>query len=133
MFDTVILNANIVYPSRNISYGNIGIRKGKIKAITGINIKIQGLNCIDASNKYVFPGVIETHSHIGIGAGAMDLSTETSSASIGGVTTVLFFLRKNTHSNFILYENIKVKGYPEIIMIRDKIVSEKGDIIGEMG
>lgn len=36
-------------------------------------------------------------------------------------------------SDFILYENFKVKGYPELTMVRGKIVSEKGNIIGEPG
>jgi dihydroorotase-like cyclic amidohydrolase len=96
MFDTVILNGNIVYPGRNISCGNIGINNGKIEAITGTDIEIQGKNVIDATGKFIFPGIIEPHSHLGIGAGEEDLLTETSSAAIGGVTTVLFFLRQNT-------------------------------------
>ena len=96
MFDTVVLNGNIVYPGRNISCGNIGISKGKIEAITGPEVELQGMHVIDAAGKYIFPGIIEPHSHLGIGAGEEDLSTETSSAAIGGVTTVLFFLRQNT-------------------------------------
>ena len=94
MFDSVILNGNIVYPDRNIVRGNIGISKGKIEAITGLDTHIEGRDMIDASGKYIFPGVIEPHSHLGIGAGEEDLSTETSSAAIGGVTTVMFFLRE---------------------------------------
>jgi dihydropyrimidinase len=96
MFDTVIINGNIVFPGRTILNGNIGIKNGKIADITSIDTKIEGANKIDANEKYVFPGVIEPHSHIGIGGGEKDLLTETRSASIGGVTTVLFFLRENT-------------------------------------
>ena len=96
MFDSVILNSNIVNPGRNIYCGNIGISKGKIEAITGPDTELQGVHVIDATGKYIFPGIIEPHSHLGIGAGEEDLSTETSSAAIGGVTTVLFFLRQNT-------------------------------------
>jgi len=109
MFDTVILNANIVFPGRNILSGNIGIKNGKIAEITRMNTKINGLNCIDATDKYVFPGVIEPHSHIGIGAGAMDLFTETRAASVGGVTTVLFFLRENIPYDEI-YHKVKAIG-----------------------
>lgn len=109
MFDTVILNGNIVYPGRTISCGNIGISKGRIEAITGTDTELQGMNVIDASGKYVFPGIIEPHSHLGIGAGDEDLSTESSSAAIGGVTTVLFFLRQSTPYDEA-YREIKSKG-----------------------
>lgn len=109
MFDTVILNGNIVYPGRNISCGNIGISRGKIEAITGPGTELQGVNVINATEKYIFPGIIETHSHLGIGAGEEDLSTETGSAAIGGVTTVLFFLRKDTPYDEV-YRDIKTVG-----------------------
>jgi len=95
MFDTVILNGRIVYPGREVAPGNIGIKDGKIAAITECDADLKGRQIIDATGKYVFPGVIEPHSHIGIGAGADDLITETGSAAVGGVTTVLFFLREN--------------------------------------
>ncbi|MGE5633409.1 MAG: dihydroorotase [Caulobacteraceae bacterium] len=109
MFDTVILNGNIVFPGRKITLGNIGISKGRIEAITGPDTELQGVNVIDARDKYIFPGIIEPHSHLGIGAGSEDLSTETSSAAIGGVTTVLFFLRQNTPYDEA-YEEIKSMG-----------------------
>lgn len=109
MFDSVILNGNIVYPDRNIVRGNIGISKGKIEAITGLDTYIEGRDMIDASGKYIFPGVIEPHSHLGIGAGEEDLSTETSSAAIGGVTTVMFFLRENMPYDKP-YKDIKLMG-----------------------
>lgn len=96
MFDIAILNGNIVFPGRNILYGNIGIKNGKIQAITSVDTVIQSSHTIDAKDKYILPGVIEPHSHLGIGAGEEDLLTETSSAAIGGVTTVLFFLRQNS-------------------------------------
>jgi len=109
MFDTVILNGNIVYPGRNISCGNIGITNGRIEAITGKDTEIQGREAIDAAGKFILPGIIETHSHLGIGAGEDDLATETSSAAIGGVTTVLFFLRNNIPYDEV-YEEIKSSG-----------------------
>jgi len=106
MFDKVILNGNIVFPGRNIIQGNIGIKNGKIVNITDVFTRIEGYENIDAKEKYVLPGVIEPHSHIGIGAGELDLITETRSAALGGVSTVLFFLRENTPYDQI-YEKVK--------------------------
>lgn len=109
MYDSVIINGYIVYPGRIIQRGNIGINNGIIEAITGPNTVLMGKHVIDATGKYIFPGVIETHSHLGIGAGAEDLITETSSAAIGGVTTVLFFLR-DTSSYDEIYSEVKSLG-----------------------
>lgn len=140
MFDTVILNGNIVYPGRNISCGNIGIGKGKIEAITGPDIKLQGEHVIDASGKFVFPGVIEPHSHLGIGAGEEDLLTETRSAAIGGVTTVLFFLRQNSPYDEA-YREIKSKGKEKayidfsfhIVLITDEHLNSIPKYIDDFG
>jgi dihydroorotase-like cyclic amidohydrolase len=96
MFETVIRNGNIVIPGRCVCEGDIGIERGKIAAISGPGQKMEGKNVIDAGGKHIFPGIIEPHSHLGIGAGADDLTTETRSAAIGGVTSVLFFLRQPT-------------------------------------
>lgn len=94
MLDTIVNKGKIVFPGRCIREGNIGIAGGKIVAIIEPDQQLEGLSVIDATGKYVFPGIIETHSHLGIGAGKEDLVTETGSASLGGVTTVLFFLRQ---------------------------------------
>jgi dihydropyrimidinase len=94
LFDIVVNSGNIVFPGRSVREGNIGISGGKIAAITGPEQRLDGKAVIEAGGKYIFPGVIEPHSHLGLGAGAEDLVTETRAAVLGGVTTVLFFLRQ---------------------------------------
>jgi dihydropyrimidinase len=92
MFDMVIQNANIVFPDEGIRKGSIGVDDGVISAISA-NSPLKGKTIVDAEGKYLFPGVIEAHSHLGLARGAEDFDTETSSAAAGGVTTILFFLR----------------------------------------
>lgn len=94
MFDTLLLNGNIVFPGREITTGDIAIKDGKIAAVSAGPLLAQARHVIDATGKYIFPGVIETHSHMGLAKGDEDLSTETGAAALGGVTTVLFFLRQ---------------------------------------
>lgn len=96
MFDLSIENGTLVIPRSGLVKENIGIANGKIAALSSTAIKLDAVRKIDAEGKFVFPGVIEPHSHIGIGAGEHDLVTETRSALLGGVTTVLFFLREPT-------------------------------------
>ncbi len=54
---------------------------------------------IDVGGKYVLPGIIDPHTHFGIGTDFQtDLRSESLSAVIGGVTTVGTFIAAN-HSN----------------------------------
>ena len=92
--DTIIQNGNIVLPGKGILQGDIAIKQGKIAAVSQGPSGLHASEVIDATGKNIFPGVIETHSHLGLAKGDEDLFTETSSAALGGVTTVLFFLRQ---------------------------------------
>ena len=92
--DTIIQNGYIVLPGKTIICGDVAIENGKIAAVSEGPSGIQAKEVIDATGKYIFPGIIETHSHLGLAKGDEDLYTETSSAALGGVTTVLFFLRQ---------------------------------------
>ena len=94
MFDTVIANGTVVLPDQQMIKADLGIQDGKMAAISQEANALSGRERIDADGKHIFPGVIEPHSHIGIGAGEQDLLTETAAAALGGVTTVLFFLRQ---------------------------------------
>ncbi|MGE5483516.1 MAG: dihydroorotase [Ignavibacteriales bacterium] len=94
MLDLAIKNGTLVVPGAGLVKGNIGVHSGKIVAVTADAVNLSAREEIDASGQHVFPGVIEPHSHIGIGAGEADLLTETRAAVVGGVTTSLFFLRE---------------------------------------
>jgi len=109
MFDTVISGAQLVFPGGPVYAGNIGINAGKIAAITSSDVPLEGKARIDATGKHLFPGVIEPHSHLGIGCGAEELDIDTKAAAQGGVTTVLFFLRQPTAYDSI-YAEVKALG-----------------------
>ena len=59
----LIITQNI---DRNVSYGDIYIEDKFISEI-GKNISIEADYKIDASNKIVMPGLINTHAHVGMG------------------------------------------------------------------
>jgi dihydropyrimidinase len=95
LFDAVIHGGTLVRPGQPPAPGTIGIRGGKIAAIADPNVTISGAENIDATGLHVFPGIIEPHAHWDLGNGLEDFTTESRSALVGGVTTVLFFLRRN--------------------------------------
>lgn len=95
LLDRVIRGAILVQPGKDPHPGSLGIRDGKIAAVCDPGVDLLTRETFDAAGAYLFPGVIEPHAHWGLGAGLSDLTTESRSAAYGGVTTVLFFLRKN--------------------------------------
>lgn len=61
-YDLVIINGRLVDPSSGLDeIRNVGIRDGKIAAISTTNL--QGLRLIDASEHVVAPGFIDLHEH----------------------------------------------------------------------
>ena len=77
-----------------VQKADIGVQAEKIAAIDS-NISTDGAKkIIDASHRYVFPGAIDSHFHIGIYRPlAEDAASESTSAASGGVTTILSYFR----------------------------------------
>jgi len=62
----ILIKGGTVYPiTSNPLKGDVLIDNGKIVKI-GENINEKGADVIDASGKFVFPGFIDAHSHIGL-------------------------------------------------------------------
>lgn len=91
-FDTVIRNGKLVLPGRGIQEVSLAIKNGKIGCIFASNIELEAKEVIDANGNYIIPGVIDPHTHLGMGNGLNDYLTETRSAALGGVTTLINFL-----------------------------------------
>ena len=92
-FDLTIRNGRISTASETY-YADIGIRDGKIAAI-GLGLA-PGSQDIDASNRWVLPGGIDSHCHVEqlSGMGVMcadDFYSATVSAVFGGTTTIVPF------------------------------------------
>jgi len=65
--DVVIRNGTIMTASRGtIQRGSVLVRNGKIAAV-GANVEVPaGATVIDATGKYVTPGLIDSHSHMAL-------------------------------------------------------------------
>jgi len=92
-FDDVVLkNGTIVWPGQGIFTGDIHISQGKIAAIHYPGGTV-GPREIDVSGKYVMPGIIDPHIHLGIFESfEIDAENETMAGLWGGVTTVGCYL-----------------------------------------
>jgi len=85
--DISIVGGKIVLPDHGILENDLHIKDGKIYCIGKWNFKAR--KTVDAKGKYVIPGIIDPHVHLGLFTNLdEDLTTETKSALIGGITTV---------------------------------------------
>src|SRR3712207_601337 len=92
--DLLIRNANVVIPKIGIIKSNILIDNGKIKELTNSIDNVSYSKSIDVNEKYVLPGLIDPHVHYGVFS-PIELASETESrsAAVGGVTTIMRMLR----------------------------------------
>ncbi len=95
-YDLVVRGGTLVVPGKNLFSADIGVDGERIAAIATPSDAISGRETIDAAGRYVFPGIIDSHTHVGIGNGYADFDSETRSAALGGVTSLLLFMREPT-------------------------------------
>ncbi|WP_218511916.1 dihydroorotase family protein [Variovorax sp. dw_308] len=91
-FDCIVQNGTVVFPNLGERRVDIGIRNGKIAALLEMGHDANAKEIIDASGKFVFPGLIDAHMHFGIAGSADEYATETGASAQGGFTTVLGYL-----------------------------------------
>ncbi len=89
--DLLIRGGEVVLPS-GVERLDIGVDDGKIVALLSPRSDdMLATETLDATGLCVFPGVIDPHTHFGLG-GDQDWLTESRSAAIGGVTTVINYV-----------------------------------------
>jgi dihydropyrimidinase len=92
--DLLIKNGIVVIPKVGILNTNIMIENGKIKELSKSVSNVNYNRTIDASGKYILPGLIDPHVHYGVYTPIEQAArTESKSAALGGVTTMIRMLR----------------------------------------
>jgi dihydropyrimidinase len=88
----LIKGAHCVVPLKGVFPLDVRIEKGKIHSL-GRDLDGAGCQVIGAEGKYLLPGVVDPHTHLGIFAPfETEALTETRSALLGGVTTMGVYL-----------------------------------------
>ena len=97
-YDLLVKGGTLVIPHTGTIRADVGIKGGRIAAISDEIGASEGENVIDASGKMVFPGGVDSHFHVGIYRPfSQDAESESRSALIGGVTTILSYFRTGHH------------------------------------
>jgi dihydropyrimidinase len=95
-FDTLIKNGTLVIPHQGEVVANLAISSGRIAGLLDPGETADASEVVDAQGLHLFPGLIDPHMHIGFtGLPLTDVASETRSAAIGGVTTILNYVLKS--------------------------------------
>ncbi len=117
-YDLGIRDAKIV-TSGGIFPANIYCSQGKIDALSAVPDLRAADKTIDAKGRYVFPGLIEPHVHLGPFNGVeSDMETETRSALGGGITTIMNFVTTKS--------SLKAEIEKQQVIIRERALSDVG-------
>lgn len=94
-FDLLLAGGEIVFPGVGVRTGSVAIKDGRIAALLAPGEQASATEVVDCRGKWVMPGLIDPHTHIGFGSNETDFETESRSAAIGGVTGMMTFHRSN--------------------------------------
>lgn len=91
--DLLVKNCRVVKPDVVVDCG-LAIRDGSIAAVLRPGETVPARRTIDAGGRFVIPGLLDTHLHLGNAAQsfASDCATESRHAVTGGVTTLMPFV-----------------------------------------
>ncbi|MCJ7797853.1 MAG: amidohydrolase family protein [Thermoleophilia bacterium] len=94
MLDLKVINGTLVIPGTGKVRAGVGVKDGKVVAIDAEDKLGDAARTVDAAGKYVIPGVIDPHVHLGIFTGdfGSECESETRAALAGGVTTIGVFM-----------------------------------------
>ncbi|MDR0810489.1 MAG: amidohydrolase family protein [Gemmobacter sp.] len=91
--DLLLSGGEIVFPKRGVRTGSIGVKDGKLVGLYAKGDEPAAKEVVDCRDKWVMPGLIDPHTHIGFGSSETDFQTESRSAALGGVTGMMTFHR----------------------------------------
>jgi len=89
--DLVVSGGRVVIPGVGVLRTDIGIADGQVVGLGPL--EGAGRERVDAAGRYVLPGIVDPHVHLGMAAPFQtEVRTETRSALLGGVTTIGLFV-----------------------------------------
>jgi len=115
-YDLVVKGGRLVIPRVGIIKADLAVLGGKIAEVTEDISVDKGADVVDATDKVVFPGVVDPHFHIGLfrplGENAL---SESGSAASGGVTTLVSYYR--TGINYLNKTGPYREIFPEVLKL----------------
>ncbi len=129
----LIKGGDVVTQGHGVIRADIGVRSGKISALIDNADGVSANETYNATGLHVFPGVVDPHVHIGLAEGLADWETETRSAAIGGVTTILTYLMSGKPYGPIIEENLDEASRQSVVDYGFHLVPSAPIHLDEMG
>lgn len=104
--DLLIQNGMVILPGMGRRELNIVIKEGKVSALLRKKETINAHRVLDTKGKLVFPGAIDPHTHLTMGPGLEGYGSETKSATLGGITSVLSYVLEGGDLDEVLQKEI---------------------------
>ena len=102
--DLAVRNARVVDHSGEF-FGGVAVKDGKILMTGADDALPQAKRVVDAQGLCLFPGVIDTHCHLGVAYPYdEDMRTETAQAARGGISTIFLYIRNKQESYLPFYD-----------------------------
>jgi dihydroorotase-like cyclic amidohydrolase len=118
-YDLIVKNGTLVIPNTGVVKADIGVKNEKISALADELSSSEAEETVDAAGRMVFPGGVDAHFHVGIYRPfSEDAESESRSALIGGVTSILSYFRTGHHylNKSGPYRDI----FPEVLGLSDR-------------
>lgn len=116
--DLAVLNGTVVIPYTGEVRCDIGIRDGRIAMLADAIDPSQAAEVVDARGNLVLPGAVDSHFHLGIYRSmGEDTESETRSALVGGVTSVISYFRTGQH--YLNKSGPYREIFPEVLRMAD--------------
>ena len=97
-YDLLIKGGTAVIPYHGTVRCDVAVKDGRIAVLADELATSTAAQVVDARGKYVFPGGVDSHYHIGIYRNhSEDAESESRSALVGGVSTVVSYFRTGQH------------------------------------
>ena len=114
-FDLVIKNVRLVRPNQqSVDLTDIGIKDEKFALIDTDIPTTDAAQVIEGNNFLAFPGLVDTHMHVGIYSPlSEDAITESKAAAMGGVTSAVTYFR--TGQYYLNKGGPYSEFYPEVL------------------
>ena len=97
-YDTMVKDGILVLPNLGMVRADLGIKDGRISCISDGIAPSEAEHVLDAGGKVVLPGAVDSHFHVGIYRPfSQDAESESQSALVGGVTTLISYFRTGHH------------------------------------
>jgi len=109
MFDLVIHGGTLVAPD-GMQPATLGITAGVIQAVAAPGESLPGRSNLNATGKYLLPGLVDAHAHIPgffLSSRLDDFDSATRAAAAGGVTTVMLMPTEDPRTSTPEYFELK--------------------------